>query len=201
AHAPVQQPLRTSEQPVKERPLARVDRRHMTRQRDRERSQDRREPEDRQPTQERHRRLKFSTFVCAAANCCCNRRFSCSRLVNCVCCCVAVSRSVASCCCNCPRSFCSSSSASFITAARSAPVLTTAFVATSTFVGGCVFSSAMRLMSVENVNRLNSRKSQMTMRMLRFMTAQWVSARLSGCKFRREDFALQLRATISGVPG
>src|ERR1019366_7374742 len=54
AHDPVQQPLGSSEQPVKERPLARVDRRHMTRQRDRERRQDRRETEDRQPAEERH---------------------------------------------------------------------------------------------------------------------------------------------------
>ena len=70
----------------------------------------------------------------------------------------------------------SSSSASFMTAVRSLPGFATALVATTTFVGGDEFSSAMRLMSVENVSRLNNRKSQMTMRMLRFMTEAGVGA-------------------------
>ena len=88
-----------------------------------------------------------------------------------------------------------------MTAARSLPVSITLLVATVTLVGGCVFSSAIRLMSVENVNRLNNRKSQMTMRMLRFMTAKQALARPPGRSRRRLRRRLPLQAAISGAPG
>src|ERR1019366_332000 len=99
----------------------------------------------------------------AAANCCCKS----------ACCFCAASRTFASSACNCSRFFCSSLSASFMTAARSFPPVSDGLGATSTLAPGCApsFSPAILLRSVENVSRLNSRKSQMTIRMLRFMTA------------------------------
>ena len=110
-------------------------------------------------------------------------------------------RAVASCCCNCSRLLALLSERLFHHGGQVvAGVRDGDSSRPPPWSAAGVFSSAIRLMSVENVSRLNSRKSQMTMRMLRFMTATGVGAaagrKLGGC-----GFALPLRATISGAPG
>ncbi len=147
-------------------------------------------------------RLVWAAAYCscklACSRCEVSARFSCS--VNCACCCAAVSRVFCSSLCSCSRFCCSSFNAVRMTFARSPPLVGAFVTATGAGAASSLPPLTLLMSGEENTSRLTSKKSQMTIRMLRFMTRKGrVRRPVQRCSRLRQWIRLQLPIRTSGA--